>query len=92
MERNIWITSDTHFFHDKDFIWKVRGFNSIEEMNEKIIQNWNSVIKDDDIVYHLGDVYLNAEYASIYKILKELKGQKYLAYGNHDTDARIEFF
>ena len=51
----IWITSDTHFGHDKDFIWGARGFENIEQHNQEIIKRWNEVVKKDDIVYHLGD-------------------------------------
>ena len=36
--RMIWLTSDLHFFHNREFVYKPRGFNSVEEMNEKIIQ------------------------------------------------------
>ena len=35
---NIWLISDTHFNHNKDFIWSPRGFNSVWEMNEVIIE------------------------------------------------------
>ena len=38
---NIFITSDLHFNHDKDFIWKERGFSNVNEMNEAIVKNWN---------------------------------------------------
>ena len=38
---NIWITSDTHFGHDKDFIWKERGYCSIQEHDEDLIKKWN---------------------------------------------------
>ena len=31
---NIWLTSDTHFGHDKDFIWGSRGFKNVYEMRE----------------------------------------------------------
>ena len=41
MENNIWFTSDLHFCHDKEFLYKPRGFNSIEEHDTAIIQNWN---------------------------------------------------
>ena len=33
-----------------------RPFKDTNEMNEYIIQKWNSVVKENDIVYHLGDV------------------------------------
>lgn len=89
---DIFLTSDTHFFHDKPFIYEARGFKNVEEMNEKIIENWNAVVKDDDIIYHLGDVFLNAEPAQIFNLFKRLKGIKYLAFGNHDTKNRLSFF
>lgn len=37
MDRTIWLTSDTHFNHDKDFIWKPRGFQNVQDMNEAIL-------------------------------------------------------
>ena len=46
----IYFTSDLHLGHDQEFIWGARGFNSVTEMNEKIITRWNSrITKDDDI-------------------------------------------
>lgn len=85
-----WITSDTHFGHENilsftDNGLPVRSFTSVEEMDETIIQNWNKVVKPNDIVYHLGDVVLgtgrNAEYMSI---LDRCNGVKELVKGNHD--------
>ena len=55
----IYFTSDTHFCHNKDFCYEPRGFKTIEEMNEKIFNNWNSIVTDEDDVYHLGDIMLN---------------------------------
>ena len=84
----IWLTSDTHFCHDKEFIYKARGFNSVEDMRIAIIQNWNCIVKPDDIVYHLGDVALvNIDFAI--DTLKLLNGKIRLAIGNHDTPNRI---
>ena len=57
----IYLISDTHFNHNKDFVYKARGFNSIEEMNEKIIENWNSVVTDEDTIYVLGDVIMGED-------------------------------
>lgn len=88
----IWLTSDTHLNHNKDFIWKARGFASIEDMNAAIIERWNSVVKDEDIVYHLGDVMMGADLQAGLRMISKLKGQKYLAFGNHDTDARLKAF
>jgi calcineurin-like phosphoesterase family protein len=87
----IWLTSDTHLAHNKDFIWKPRGFNSIKEMNETIIERWNSVVGYNDIVYHLGDVMLGNNEEGL-KLLSQLNGNIILALGNHDTDTRVQLF
>lgn len=92
MEEKIWFISDTHFFHwkpDKTFLIDARHFNTIEEMNETIINNWNSMISPNDTVYHLGDVMLQDTDRGI-EILKQLNGKIHIIRGNHDTDSRIE--
>ena len=58
MEKKIWFTSDTHFGHDKEFLYGPRGFASIGQHDWEIIRNWNSVVGPDDEVYHLGDMML----------------------------------
>lgn len=82
----IYLTSDLHLGHDREFIWKVRGFNSIEEMNEAYVSRWNETVSNEDEVYVLGDLMLgstdNIEY------LKKLNGRIHIVYGNHDTDSR----
>ena len=87
-EPNIWVTSDPHFCHNKDFIYAPRGFSTVEDMNEAIIQNWNAVVRPDDEVYLLGDVMLNNDVEGM-KCLRRLNGIIHIVIGNHDTDARI---
>ena len=86
---SIWLTSDLHFGHEKEFLWKPRGFSSWEDHAEQVIERYNSVIKNDDIVYILGDCMLKNDAFGI-ECLKRLKGHKYLAIGNHDSDSRID--
>ena len=86
----IYVTSDLHFGHDREFIWKVRGFNSVEEMNEAYIERWNSLIQDEDDVYVLGDLMLGSPENIQY--LKRLKGHLHIAYGNHDTPTRQKMY
>jgi len=87
-KRKIWGVSDTHFNHAKmihEFETSSRygKFANIGEMNQLMIRNWNSVVADEDIVYHLGDVYMgNAANAA--ELLGQLKGRKRLILGNHD--------
>lgn len=84
---DIWFTSDTHFGHERSFICEPRGFTTADEMNEAIIERWNKVVKPNDIVYHLGDVFLNNNEIGI-QCVKRLNGQIFLIWGNHDSDTR----
>lgn len=80
-----WITSDLHLGHTNiiKYCSESRPFVSSEEMDEKIISNWNSVIDPEDCVYILGDVaFCNAEEAS--HKLNRMNGTKVLIAGNHD--------
>ena len=90
----IWLTSDLHFFHNRGFVYKPRGFNSVEEMNEKIIQNINEVVKFDDDLYILGDLLLGgADRLDVgLDFIGALNGKLHLVRGNHDTDKRWEAY
>lgn len=83
----IWFTSDTHFCHDREFVYGPRGFKSIDEMNAAIVERWNSVVQPGDTVYHLGDVMLN-DNAKGMEFLKQLNGNIIILRGNHDTNNR----
>lgn len=86
----IWITSDLHFGHDKDFIWQARGFGSIQEHDEGIERNWNSVVKEDDTVYVLGDIIMGVDRQSSLQRLSRLNGTLIFLRGNHDSDAKVD--
>lgn len=81
MSRDIWIISDTHFGHENIIRYCNRPFANAKEADEKMIENWNSVVKHEDIVYHLGDVYFGQNGVGA---LPQLKGRKRLILGNHD--------
>ena len=84
---SIFFTSDTHFCHNRDFIYSPRGFSCIEEHDETIVERWNSKVKRGDTVYHLGDVILmDTEKGLDY--LKRLNGNIIFLSGNHDTKSR----
>ena len=76
----IYLTSDTHFCHDKPFIYEPRGFSSIQEMNETLIENWNGAVSKNDIVYVLGDFFLGTDYDFIKNTVERLNGNIYLIY------------
>ena len=50
-----WWTSDTHFGHDNIRRYCNRPFSTLDEMNSKMIVNWNSRVKKEDTVFFLGD-------------------------------------
>ena len=79
----IYFTSDLHFYHDKIIRHCNRPFKDAQEMNEKIIKNWNSVVSPDDEVYILGDVTMKGP-EQAFEIMCRLSGVKYLIKGNHD--------
>ncbi|MBP2235232.1 calcineurin-like phosphoesterase family protein [Sinorhizobium kostiense] len=82
--------ADTHFCHERILGMQPRPFSTISEHDEAIIERWNSVVGDEDIIYHLGDVafQLNKHADRIREIFSRLKGRKYLIIGNHDVTAK----
>jgi len=87
----IWFTSDPHFFHENILIYDKRPFKDVIEMNQFIIEGWNSVVKDDDIVYILGDFGLTS-LPNMRDILGLLRGKKVLILGNHDRHSRSSYY
>lgn len=86
----IYITSDFHFNHQKEFIYEPRGFHSPEEMNEVLLENYNSIVKPEDEVYILGDLMLGGAvfHRQGLELINSLNGHLHLVRGNHDTDLR----
>lgn len=86
---NIFFISDTHFSHEnawrtfklEDGVTPLRPFTSTEEMDETMIERWNSVVRDKDTIYHLGDVAISRK---ALPLVKRLNGRKILVKGNHD--------
>lgn len=79
----IYFIADTHFNHENIIKYCNRPFRDVEEMNEVIINNWNSVVSKYDTIYHLGDVRFGSS-DELRKIVKGLNGKKILVRGNHD--------
>lgn len=84
-----WFTSDTHFGHERILGLCNRPFDTVEDMNEGLIDNWNSVVAPEDTVYHLGDVALGP-WVQWDDILTRLNGHKVLVVGNHDRIFALE--
>lgn len=87
--RDKWFISDTHFFHTNilkfvnDKKERIRPFNSLEDMHELIIENWNRCVRPQDFIYHLGDVTFQY-HKPFQELMHRLNGHKRLIVGNHD--------
>ena len=88
------MTSDWHFNHQKEFIYKSRGFESPEEMNEIIIQKFNTWVRPDDDIFCLGDCILGGSerIEDGIQLIERLNGHLHIIRGNHDTDKRWEAY
>lgn len=82
--KNIWFTSDLHFDHTNIIKYCNRPFSSADEMNEALIDGWNSCATENDIVYHLGDFCFSRNVEHVDSLMTQLKGTKRLIKGNHD--------
>lgn len=86
MAGKIYLTSDLHFGHDREFIWKVRGYDSVEHMNTRQVEKWNAMVDSDDDVYVLGDIMLGT--TDNIRYVSQLNGRLHIVLGNHDTLTR----
>lgn len=75
--------SDTHFGHANILHFDNRPFQTVEEMEEVMVERWNAVVGKGDTVYILGDFCWQKEPEWI-RILDRLNGAKVLIVGNHD--------
>lgn len=75
--------ADTHFGHEAVIGLCGRPFNSVREMDDYLVDAWNSTVKQTDIVYHLGDFSFGGA-AHARQIFRRLNGRKILILGNHD--------
>lgn len=74
-----YFVSDHHFGHIR--MASMRGFSSVEEMNEKIIENHNNIVKGNDTTYLVGDFAFRG---SPEKFIERMNGHFYFIFGNHD--------
>ena len=82
----VFFTSDNHFFHARIIKYCNRPFADADHMNFEMSSKWNSVVKDEDVVIHLGDISagLGRREDQLKALISSLKGRKFLIRGNHD--------
>ena len=61
----VYFIADTHFDDENILRYENRPFETVDKMNQAIIDNWNTRITKKDTVYFLGDTRENAYYRSI---------------------------
>jgi calcineurin-like phosphoesterase family protein len=86
MSENIFFTADLHFGHQNIIKYCDRPWRKAEEMNKGLIDNWNSIVNENDEVYILGDLTLmgSDQNTKLAAMLYRMKGKKHLICGNHD--------
>lgn len=86
--KNLFFTSDQHFYHENILRLSKRPFKSAREMNEEIIKRWHTKIPKGATVVSLGDMFLkcNAFEASsiLYSLTKDID-RLYYVWGNHEN-------
>jgi calcineurin-like phosphoesterase family protein len=89
---NFWFISDPHLAHPKSITFLGRRhFVDLPHMDREIVNGWNSVVGDNDLVYVLGD-FAFGDQACVLRAIQDLKGRIVLIRGNHDTDHKLEAF
>lgn len=81
-------TADWHFNHENIIKYCNRPFKTVEEMNDKIIKNYNRLVNSGDVVYFLGDAGFHRDGSLRNNLAKMIHGSKILIIGNHDKQGR----
>lgn len=81
----MYFIADTHFGHENIIAYENRPFDTVEEMDRVMIENWNTVVKAEDEVFVLGDFSFYGKDRNT-EICRKLNGRKILVMGNHDTN------
>lgn len=87
----IYFTSDLHFGHKNIIKYCNRPFKDVEDMNSKLIANWNSVVDHKDTVYILGDFAFMPKDAAA-AVFSSLYGHKAIVPGNHDSRDNLKAY
>lgn len=89
--QKVFFTSDLHVGHRNVIRFCHRPFTDIKEMSEKLIENWNSIVGENDIVFDLGDMFWFDGRHDVKRFVDKLNGFIFKVPGNHDTDCKTLF-
>ena len=98
MTKERFMIADLHLGHEKILTFsnrdgtRTRDFESVDHMHDHMVEKWNAVVREQDVVYILGDCAIKQPGL---EVLKRMKGSKRLIAGNHDifrTKKYLEYF
>lgn len=81
-EKSIFVISDLHLNHTNIIRYCNRPFDSVEDMNRVLINNWNYTVKPDDLVFFTGDF----TFGKSDNYFPKLNGHIRFISGNHDKE------
>jgi len=91
-KKQIFFISDLHLDHANIIRYCNRPFESVYEMNNFIVNNWNKTVRRNDIVYFLGDMAYGRGSRKTSYWLSKLNGSIVFIRGSHDKSRHIKFY
>lgn len=87
--RKIFFSADFHIYHNREFVYKPRGFNNTQDHNDYILKEINAYISENDHFYVLGDFALNSTPEQVKEFLSRINCQNiFYIWGNHESSTR----
>ncbi len=87
-KQKVGIMSDPHLGHNPKWavpLWQARGYKSVTEHDDHIIDSVNSAYGPNDILFMLGDFCLNSTVETFNSYLERFKCQLWCLWGNHNN-------
>lgn len=82
----VWFTSDLHLGHQREFVWEARGYTSYQHHTDGVIDTINQYVKENDILFNLGDLCLNSDLSGFENYLNKIVCKNmYYIHGNHES-------
>jgi calcineurin-like phosphoesterase family protein len=90
--QRVYFTSDSHFRHNQSFIYEARGYKDRYEHDDALIAKINEVVRQEDILFHLGDFCLNITMPEFDQIVDRINCNNiYYIWGNHNSCIRRKY-
>jgi calcineurin-like phosphoesterase family protein len=86
----LFFTSDTHFFHKQVLVHNNRPFKDLEDHDNGMIDNWNSVVPEDGNIFMAGDFAFTGDIGKIRDLIDRLNGKIWWIMGNHDFSNKLD--